>query len=154
MGLAPGRYISGALQVMEVEVDTRLGKIRVLRSHTGVSVGKIITPALARSQVQGAVVQGISYALFEERRLDPRSGVQLTGGLEDYRIAGAGDFGELHVHFDEDGYERVNGRSVGLAELATLAPAAAIGNAVYHATGWRPLELPLRPDRVLQGVRA
>lgn len=151
---APGRYISGALQVTEIEVDTRLGRTRVLRSHTGLAIGKVITPVLARSQVQGAVIQGISYALYEERRLDPRTGATLTGGLEDYRIAGVGDFGELGVHFVEEGYERVNGRSVGLAELATLAPAASIGNAMFHATGWRPTELPLRPDRVLQGVRA
>lgn len=151
---APGRYISGALQVTEIEVDTRLGKIKVVRSHTGLAIGKIITPELARNQVQGAVIQGISYALYEERRLDPRTGVQLTAGLEDYRIAGIGDVGELGVHFVEEGYERVNGRSVGLAELATLAPAASIGNAVFNATGWRPTELPLRPDRVLQGVRA
>lgn len=154
MDIAPGRYISGALQVTEIEVDTRLGKTRVLRSHTGMAIGKVITPVLARSQVQGAVIQGISYALYEERRLDPRTGVQLTGGLEDYRIAGVGDFGELNVHFVEDGYERVNGRSVGLAELATLAPAASIGNAMFNATGWRPTDIPLRPDRVLQGVRA
>lgn len=154
MDTAPGKYISGALQVTEIEVDTRLGRIKVVRSHTGVAIGKVVTPVLARSQVQGAVIQGISYALYEERRLDPRTGVQLTGGLEDYRIAGVGDVGELDVHFVEDGYERVNGRSVGMAELATLAPAASIGNALFHATGWRPLELPLRPDRVLQGVRA
>ena len=152
---APGRYISGGLQVTEIEVDTRLGRIKVLKSHTGMAIGKVITPELARSQAQGGVIQGISYALYEERRLDPRTGVQLTGGLEDYRIAGISDCGEqLNVHFVEDGYERVNGRSVGLGELATLAPAASIGNALFHATGWRPTELPLRPDRVLQGVRA
>ncbi|MDC0673234.1 molybdopterin-dependent oxidoreductase [Nannocystis radixulma] len=151
--LAPGRYVAGALQIIEVEVDTRLGRIRVLRSHTGVAAGRIVAPALARSQVLGGVIQGIGYALYEERRLDPRSGTLLTAGLEDYRITGIGDIGELDVHFVEDGYERVNGRSVGLAELVTVAPAAAIGNAVAHATGFRPRELPLRPDRVLQGVR-
>lgn len=152
--IAPGRYVSGAIQIVEVEVDARLGRTRVLRSHTGVAAGAIVTPALARSQTVGGVLQGISYALYEERRLDPRSGIQLTGGLEDYKIAGIGDIPELHVDFIEDGYERVTGRSVGLAELVTLAPAAAIGNAVFHATGWRPRELPLRPDRVLKGLRA
>ncbi len=152
--IAPGRYIAGAVQIMDVEVDTRLGRTRVLRSHTGVAAGTIVTPALARSQTMGGVLQGISYALYEERRLDPRRGIQLSGGLEDYKIIGIGDAPELHVDFIEDGYERVNGRSVGLAELVTLAPAAAIGNAVFHATGWRPRELPLRPDRVMKGVRA
>lgn len=151
--IAPGRYVAGSLQIIEVEVDTRLGRIRVLRSHTGVAAGHIVAPALARNQALGGVIQGIGYALYEERRLDPKTGALLTGGLEDYRIPGIGDIGELDVHFVEDGYERVNGRSVGLAELVTLAPAAAIGNAVAHATGFRPRELPLRPDRVLQGLR-
>lgn len=153
MDLAPGKYVAGGVQIVEVEVDTRLGRIRVVRSHTGVSTGKIIAPALARNQVAGGVIQGIGFALFEERRLDPRTGVQLTAGLEDYRIPGISDVGELDIAFVEDGYDRVNGRAVGLAELVTLAPAAAIGNAVFHATGWRPRELPLRPDRVLQGIR-
>jgi len=152
-GLAPGRYIAGSLQVIEAEVDTRLGRVRATRAHAGVAAGKIIAPELARNQAIGGVIQGLSYALFEERRLDPRTGLQLTGGLEDYRIIGIGDPGELAVDFLEGGYERVNGGGVGLAELVTLAPAAALGNAVFHATGWRPTELPLTPERVLKGMR-
>jgi xanthine dehydrogenase YagR molybdenum-binding subunit len=152
-GLAIERALSGSVQVVEVEVDTRLGRLRVLRAWGGYGVGRIVSPELARSQAQGGIIQGISYALYEERRLDPRRGFLLTAGLEDYRIMGIGDVGEIHVHFDETGYEKIRGRSVGLGELVTLAPAAAIGNAVFHATGWRPRELPLRPDRVLQGVR-
>lgn len=154
MGIAIEKALAGSVQVVEVEVDTRLGRLRVLRAWGGFGVGRIVSPALARSQAQGGIIQGISYALYEERRLDPRRGFLLSGGLEDYRIMGIGDLPEIHVHFDETGYEKIRGRSVGLGELVTLAPAAAIGNAVFHATGWRPHELPLRPDRVLQGVRA
>jgi xanthine dehydrogenase YagR molybdenum-binding subunit len=153
MGLAIERALAGAVQVVELEVDTRLGRLRVLRTWGGYGVGRIVSPVLARSQAQGGIIQGISYALYEERRLDPTRGFLLTGGLEDYRIMGIGDVPEIHVHFDETGYEKIRGRSVGLGELVTLAPAAAIGNAVFHATGFRPHELPLRPDRVLQGVR-
>jgi xanthine dehydrogenase YagR molybdenum-binding subunit len=153
LGLAIERAIAGSLQVVELEVDTRLGHTKVLRTWGGYGVGRIVSPTLARSQAQGGIIQGISYALYEERRLDPGRGFLLTAGLEDYRIMGIGDVGEIHVHFDETGYEKIRGRSVGLAELVTLAPAAAIGNAMFHATGWRPHELPLRPDRVLQGVR-
>jgi xanthine dehydrogenase YagR molybdenum-binding subunit len=58
------------------------------------------------------------------------------------------------VHFDEGGFETVPGRSVGIAELATVAVSGAVANAVFHATGWRPMQLPLRADRVLQGVKA
>jgi xanthine dehydrogenase YagR molybdenum-binding subunit len=100
------------------------------------------------------VIQGIGYALYEERRLDPNQGFLLSAGLEDYRIPGIGDIGPINIHFDEHGYEKVPGRNVGLGELVTLTPAAAIGNAIFHATKWRPRELPIRPDRVLGGLRA
>jgi len=151
-GLAVGKYIAGALHVFEVEVDTRLGVVRTLRSFHGVAAGRIVAPVLARSQVLGGVAQGISYALYEERRLDPRSGLLLTGGLEDYRIAGISDVGESEVHFVEGGFDNAGGGGVGLAELVTLAPAAAIGNAIFDATGFRPRDLPIRPERVLAGM--
>ena len=138
--------------MFEVEVDTRLGLVRTLRSFHGVAAGRIVAPVLARSQVIGGVAQGISYALYEERRLDPRSGLLLTGGLEDYRIAGIADVGASEVHFVEEGFDNANGGGVGLAELVTLAPAAAIGNAIFDATGFRPRDLPIRPERVLAGM--
>ncbi|MEX1369174.1 MAG: molybdopterin cofactor-binding domain-containing protein, partial [Nannocystaceae bacterium] len=153
-GIAVERAVAASLQVVEIEVDTRLGRVWVPRTWAGYGVGRIVAPELARSQATGGIVQGISYALYEERRLDPTDGYLLTAGLEDYKIMGIGDVGEIDVHFDETGYEKVRGRQVGLAELVTLTPAAAIGNAMFDATGWRPYELPLRPDRVLQGVRS
>ncbi|MBC8071982.1 MAG: molybdopterin-dependent oxidoreductase [Deltaproteobacteria bacterium] len=152
-GAATERYVAGAIQLTEVEVDTRLGHVRVIESWLGVGAGRIVQPTLARSQAEGGVVQGIGYALYEERRLDPKHGFLLTGGLEDYRIPGIGDIGPIHIHFDEHGYEKVPGHNVGLGELVTLTPAAAIGNAIFHATKWRPRELPIRPDRVLGGLR-
>ncbi|MFO7566945.1 MAG: molybdopterin-dependent oxidoreductase [Enhygromyxa sp.] len=153
MNTAVGRYLSAGVQITEVEVDTRLGRVRVLRTHGGYSVGTIYSPILARSQAEGAIVQGIGYALYEERRLDPRHGSLLTGGLEDYRLCGLADVGEIEVEFLPGGFENVRGKGVGVGELCTLPVAAAIANAVHHATGWRPTELPLRPDRVLEGVR-
>ncbi len=60
---------------------------------------------------------------------------------------------EIQIYFYEEGFDYVPGGAVGLAELTTLAVAASIGNAVAHATGWRPRALPLRPDRVLAGMR-
>lgn len=151
--VATERYVAGSLQISQVEVDTRLGRIRVLESWIGIGVGRIISPDLARSQAEGGVIQGISYALYEERRLAPNHGWLLTGGLEDYRIAGIGDIGPIHVHFDEHGYEKVPGHNVGLGELVTLTPASSIGNAVFNATKWRPRELPIRPDRLIGGLR-
>lgn len=150
---ATERYVAGAIQLAEVEVDTRLGRVRVVESWLGVGAGRIVQPTLARSQAEGGVIQGIGYALYEERRLDPKHGFLLSAGLEDYRIPGIGDIGPIHIHFDEHGYEKVPGKNVGLGELVTLTPAAAIGNAIFHATKWRPRELPIRVDRVLGGLR-
>jgi xanthine dehydrogenase YagR molybdenum-binding subunit len=154
MGLATERAVTTSVVVTEVEVDTRLGGVRVLETWGGFNAGRIVSPVLARSQAAGGMIQSVSFALYEERRLDPRRGFLLTGGLEDYRIIGLGDIGRVHVHFDEEGFDRIPGRQVGLSELTTLGVPAAIGNAVFHATGWRPRALPLRPDRVLQGVRS
>jgi xanthine dehydrogenase YagR molybdenum-binding subunit len=117
------------------------------------AVGRIKVPQLARTQVEGAVVQGVSYALYEDRRLDPGTGRTLTSDLETYRIAGLGDAPEMEVHFDEQGFAGVLDHGIGLSEVATVAVAASLGNALYHATGRRPTRLPLRPD-LLTEVRA
>ncbi|MGB0385920.1 MAG: molybdopterin-dependent oxidoreductase [Ardenticatenaceae bacterium] len=153
MGMAIGRPSTGAVCVSEVEVDMLLGKVRVLRVWEGIAAGKIYAPKLARSQVHGAVIQGIGYALYEERNLDPTTGTILNLGLEEYRIPGIGDIPEIEVYFYEKGFEHAKGGGVGFSEVATVPVAASIGNAVFHATGRRHYELPIRPDRVLQGVK-
>ena len=151
-GTAMERAMSGSIQVIQVEVDTRLGKVRVLEAWGGFGVGKIVSPKLAESIACGGILQGISYVLYEQMLLDPRRGDVLTAGLEDYRIMGMGDAPKVHVHFDETGYEKIRGHSVGLAELVTVAAPAAVGNAVFDATGWRPYQMPLTPARVRAGV--
>lgn len=153
-GAALGRYLAAAVQISEVEVDMRLGRVRMVQTHMAANIGHIYSPTLARSQAEGGIVQGIGYALFEERRIDPRHGTLLTGNLEDYRVCGLGDVGEIHVEFLPGGFENAQGNGVGIGELCTLAPSATIANAVFDATGWRPKRIPLRPDRVLEGVRA
>jgi xanthine dehydrogenase YagR molybdenum-binding subunit len=137
------------VQVIEVEVDTLLGRVRVLTAHTGIAVGKIAAPALAKSQAAGSVIQGIGYALYEGREVDPQSGDILTAGLEDYRIPGIADTPVIDVHLDEGGFGHVLGGSAGLGEVATVPTAAALANAIRHAVGVRPQEIPLRPDRLL-----
>lgn len=152
--LRVGKRLGGSAVVVELEVDTRLGKSRALRAWTGLNVGRIYVPQLARSQAEGGVIQGISYALYEERRLDPSSGRLISAGLEDYRIMGMGDCPEIAVHFHDEPWEGVEGGGVGLAELATITTAGAVGNAMFNATGWRAHAMPLRPDVVLKGVRS
>jgi xanthine dehydrogenase YagR molybdenum-binding subunit len=146
-----GRGFSGAVHVSEVECDLHTGKTRVLRVWGGIAVGKIVMADLARSQCEGAIIQGIGYALYEERRLDPHTGHVLTSNLEDYRIPQLGDTPEMHIHFHESGWEHVPGGGVGLGEVATIGVAASVGNAVFNATQWRPTALPIRPDRLLSG---
>ncbi len=145
--------LGGAVCLAEVEVDTETGTVRVLQLWQGVGAGKIATPLLAKSQVEGSMVQGLGYALYEERRLDPLTGGLLTRGLEDFRLPGIGDIPPVEVFFDEEGFDQVPGGGVGLGEIAKAGVAASIANAVAWATGWRPMQLPIRPDRVIAGLR-
>jgi xanthine dehydrogenase YagR molybdenum-binding subunit len=98
-----GRGYTGAVAVAEVEVDTRLGRTRVLAVHSGIAAGRLAVPELAAAQARGSIIQGIGYALYEQREMDPHTGLVLTAGLEDYRIPGIGDVPDIDLHFDEDG---------------------------------------------------
>ncbi len=149
LGMTMGKGNTGAVYVVEVEVDTRFGRTRVRRVWGGISAGKIVVPELAHSQVYGGIIQGLGLALYEERRIDPKTGHVLTYNLEDYRIPGIGDAPEITLHFLEEGFEGNKGGAVGLSELATMPMAAATANAVFHATGHRPTELPIRPEDLL-----
>jgi xanthine dehydrogenase YagR molybdenum-binding subunit len=152
--MAIGAGVPSSVQVIEVEVDTWLGHVRVLNVHTGIAVGKIAAPALARSQAAGSVIQGIGYALYEAREIDPRTGDILTAGMEDYRIPGMADTPPIDVHFDEGGFDHVLGGSVGIGEVATVPTSPAIANAIRNATGFRLTEIPIRPDRLIAALQA
>lgn len=154
MDINLGKGFPGAVQLVEVEVDTWTGKTRVLQTWGGFAAGKPRYRPGVIAQIEGGILQGISYTLYEERRLDPTRGVQLTRGLEDYRIMGIGDIPEIQLHLDEEGFDHVPGGGIGVGEISTIATAGAIANAVYDAVGYRPTTLPIRPDRVIQGVRA
>ena len=95
--VAIGAGAPSSVQVVEVEVDTLLGHVRVLRTHIGVAVGKLAQPALARSQAAGAIVQGLGYALYEGREVDPLTGDVLTTSLDDYHMPGIGDIPPIDV---------------------------------------------------------
>ncbi len=148
-----GAGVPSSVQVIEVEVDTWLGHVRVLNVHTGIAVGKIAAPALARSQAAGSVIQGLGYALYEAREVDSRTGDILTGGMEDYRIPGIADTPDIDVHFDEGGFDHVLGGSVGIGEVATVPTSPALANAIRNATGVRLTEIPIRPDRLIAALK-
>jgi xanthine dehydrogenase YagR molybdenum-binding subunit len=148
-----GAGVPSSVQVIEVEVDTWLGHVRVLNAHTGLAVGKLAAPALARSQAAGALIQGIGYALYEARETDPATGRVLSGSMEDYRIPGIADMPRLDVHFDEAGFEHVPGGSVGIGEVSTVPTSPALANAIRDAIGIRPTEIPIRPDRIVAALK-
>ncbi len=149
---AMGQNMSQSAVVTEVEVDTKLGKVRPLNVWSGMACGKIHLPELANSQMYGGIIQGLGFALYEEKVIDQKTGATLSANLNDYRIPGIGDVPDIHLHYDEEGFEFVRGGGIGLAEHATIAIAASVGNAVYHATGWRPTQTPIAPRDVLKGL--
>jgi xanthine dehydrogenase YagR molybdenum-binding subunit len=113
--------------------------------------GLVIDLKTAESQVYGALIMGVSYALFEEKIMDPVTGRMLNPNMEFYRLAGLNDIPELVVHmmtgkgYDERGV-------IGLGEPPVVSPGAAISNAVANALGVRVPFIPLTPDRVLEAL--
>ncbi len=147
--LAVGAGAPSSVQVVEVEVDTWLARVRVLRAWSGISVGKLAAPALARNQAAGAFYQSLGHALYEGREIDARTGHVLSANLDDYRTPGIADAPPIEVYFEESGFDHVPGGSVGIGEVASVPTPAALANAIRNAIGVRPREIPIRPDRLL-----
>ena len=110
-----------------------------------------MAPQQAESQINGAIIMGIAYALFEQRIVDPQSGAVLNAELRDYKLARLGDIGDIVVKFYEPESERSRG-VIGLGEPPVISPGAAISNAVCNAIGVRVPVLPLTPQRVLAAL--
>jgi xanthine dehydrogenase YagR molybdenum-binding subunit len=134
----------------EVSVDAELGEVRVPRIAGAYAAGRIVNPRTARRQVIGGMVMGIGMALMEETVIDPRTGRVITGDLADDHVPVNADVRDLDVTFVAERDRHVNPLGVkGIAEIALVGVAAAIANAVYHATGRRVRELPILGDKVL-----
>lgn len=137
----------------EVEVDVETGHVRVLRVVATQDSGRIINPRLAQSQVEGGVLQGIGFALFEERVLDEALGAPLNPTMHDYKIPTLADLPAIDVHFVASADTVANHIGAkGLAEPPIIGVAPAIANAVADAIGVQVLELPLTPWRVLNAL--
>ena len=136
-------------QFAEVEVDVDTGIVRVLRIVAAHDAGRIINPALAESQLHGGIIQGLGYALFEERIIDARLGVQVNPTLHDYKIPTMADIPEIDA-FCIDSVDATANHvgSRGLAEPPIIPTAPAIANAVANALGVEVTEIPLTPWRV------
>jgi xanthine dehydrogenase YagR molybdenum-binding subunit len=141
----------GGVQMADVEVDTETGIVKVKKMVAVQDCGLVIDVRLAESSVLGALIMAISYSLFEEKVMDPTTGIMLNADMEFYRLAGLNDIPELAVHmmtgkgYDERGV-------IGLGEPPVISGGAAISNAVANAIGVRVPFLPLTPDKVLAAL--
>ncbi|PYP63663.1 MAG: acylaldehyde oxidase [Gemmatimonadetes bacterium] len=134
----------------EVWVDPDLAIIRVPRVVTAHAVGRILNAKTARSQIIGGVVWGVGMALEEETLIDPRSGRYINADLAEYHVPVNADIGTIDVAFIEEPDLHVSSVGAkGIGEIGITGVAASIANAVYHATGKRVRELPIRIEKVL-----
>ncbi|POX43238.1 oxidoreductase [Streptomyces sp. Ru73] len=142
------RHSFGA-QFAEVAVDVSTGEVRVRRMLGIFAAGRIINPLTARSQLIGGMTWGLSMALHEEAVRDAASGGHVGPDLAGYHFAANADVPVIEADWvsDEDPDDPVGIKGVG--EIGIVGAAAAIANAVWHATGVRHRHLPIRPDRVL-----
>ncbi len=137
-------------QFAEVRVNEDTGEVRVPRLLGVFAAGRIVNPKTARSQLLGGMTWGLSMALHEASVLDPRFGDYVNHDLAEYHIATNADVGSIEVAWIEDDDPHVNPMGVkGIGELGIVGTAAAIANAVYHATGIRVRDLPITLDKLL-----
>jgi xanthine dehydrogenase YagR molybdenum-binding subunit len=142
----------GGVQFAEVAVDTETGLIKVERVVAVQDCGRPMNPLLLESQIQGGVLMGPSYALYENRILDRATGRMVNANLEAYKIAGPRDIPAIDVTVLENYQGRSAIDAYGIAEPANIATAPSIGNAVYNAIGVRLRSLPMTPAAVLAAL--
>jgi xanthine dehydrogenase YagR molybdenum-binding subunit len=150
--MASARQMLGGVQFAEVAVDVETGVIRVERVLAVQDCGRPMNPRLIESQVQGGVIMGISYALYEERVFDRRTGHVLNADLEHYKIARAQETPAIEVILLENYQGTSATDAYGIAEPANISTAPAIANAVYNALGVRLRRLPMTPAEVLAAL--
>jgi xanthine dehydrogenase YagR molybdenum-binding subunit len=137
----------------EVHVDPELGTIRVTKWVSVVAGGRILNPKTARSQVIGGATMGIGAALMEQTVRDPNFARYTNASLADYHVPVNADIPDLTVEFIDEHDPYVNAMGVkGIGEIAIVGTAAAVGNAIFHATGHRLRDLPMTPNKVLAAM--
>lgn len=161
---AQGKYLRGqteelnisssgvaGVQMAEVSVDKETGIVRVDKVVAVQDMGLVVNRKTASTQIYGAVIMGIAYALFEERIMDPKTGAFVNAHLADYKLPRLGDIGDIVVELYEPESEYNRG-VVGLGEPPVIGIGAAIGNAVCNALGVRVPVMPHTPQRVLNAL--
>src|SRR5581483_8439360 len=150
------KYLTyGGVDVAEVRVDTETGRIQVKRVLSVHDCGRPMNPSLVKSQINGGVIQGISFTLYENRLLDPAYGLMVNPNLDMYKIAGSREIPEIDVRLVEAYIGQSSTDASGIGEAAgVVSIGAAIANAVYNATGVRIRSTPMTPPVVLAALRA
>src|SRR5712672_1592406 len=134
----------------EVKVDEQLGVIRVSRVVSAVAAGRILNAKTAHSQIMGSVVWGIGMALHEETVFDHKLGRIMNANIAEYHVPVNADVRDIKVIFVDEPDEIINPLGIkGVGEIGIVGVAAAIANAIYHATGKRVRDLPITLDKIL-----
>jgi xanthine dehydrogenase YagR molybdenum-binding subunit len=134
----------------EVRVDEQFGTVRVTRVVSAIAAGRIVNAKAARSQIVGGIVWGIGQGLHEETLADHRFGRFMNHNLAEYHVpvnADIHDIDVIFVHEDDRIVSRIGAKGVG--EIGQIGVAAAISNAIFHATGRRVRDTPMTPDKVM-----
>jgi xanthine dehydrogenase YagR molybdenum-binding subunit len=135
---------------VEVTWQPEIARLRVSRVVTVIDAGRILNPLAGRNQIEGAVVMGIGMAMFEHTNYDPQSGAPINSSLADYIMTVNADAPPIEVHFLEFPDKEINELGArGIGEIGLTGIAAAITDAVHHATGVRVRELPVKIEDLL-----
>jgi xanthine dehydrogenase YagR molybdenum-binding subunit len=144
-----GMHSFGA-HFVEVRVDPDLGEVRVMRYVGAFAAGRILNAKTARSQAIGGIVYGLGMALTEATDVDLHSGRIVNANLTDYLVPVHADVPDIDIVLIDEQDPHVNPLGIkGIGELPMVGAAAAVANAVYHATGKRIRDLPIRPDKLI-----
>jgi xanthine dehydrogenase YagR molybdenum-binding subunit len=142
---------TGGVLMADVQVDVDTGVVTIVKLVAVQDCGLVIDRKTTMSQIEGCLVMGVGYALYEEKVMDQNLGRMLNPNMEFYRLAGIGDVGEVVVHLmSGPEYDKLG--IIGCGEPAVISPGAAISSAVANAIGVRVPLLPLTPDRVLAAL--
>jgi xanthine dehydrogenase YagR molybdenum-binding subunit len=135
---------------VEVRVHSRTREIRVPRVVSAFAAGTIINPVTAQSQFMGGAIWGLSAALFEETEMDPGTARYVNSNLADYLVPVNADVASIDIIMVPEKDERVNPLGIkGIGEIGIVGMNAAVANAVFHATGKRIRNLPIRAEKLL-----
>jgi xanthine dehydrogenase YagR molybdenum-binding subunit len=142
----------GGVQMAHVEVDRETGVVKMKKFVAVQDQGLVINPLTCKSQIYGAVIMGIAFALYEHRINDRKTGAFINSEMSDYNLPRIGDIGEIDIELYQPESERSRG-VIGNGEPPVISPGAAISNAVANALGVRVPVLPMTPKRVLEALR-